>query len=108
MEGIQRINGKIARKKIMYGNGVSLFVGYGRNWTAQNFMQVRSVANPRNEDPSEQQTAHREKFTATVQAVLQKKANPTEWEAVKEGFKNQSKYPTLWGYAFALVYPTVH
>ena len=63
--------------------------------------------NPRIADPSEQQTARRQKFAATVAAVKQKKANPTEWEAIKEGFKNQSKYKTLWSYAFSVIYPTI-
>lgn len=65
------------------------------------------IENPRNEDPSEQQIARRQKFAATVAAVKQKKANPTEWEAIKEGFKNQSKYKSLWSYAFSVVYPTI-
>ncbi len=65
------------------------------------------VVNPRIADPSETQAAKRRKFAATVTAIKQKKANPTEWEAIKEGFKNQSKYKTLWNYAFAVIYPTV-
>jgi len=54
------------------------------------------IENPRIADPSEQQLARRQKFAATVAAIKQKKANPTEWEAIKEGFKNQSKYKLLW------------
>ncbi len=65
------------------------------------------IKNPRIEDPTEQQIACKTKFAATITAVKQKKANPTEWEAIKEGFKAQSRYKTLWGYAFAVVYPTI-
>lgn len=63
--------------------------------------------NPRIADPSEQQVARRQKFAACVAAIKQKKANPTEWEAIKEGFKNQTKYKLLWNYAFSVVYPTI-
>ncbi len=65
------------------------------------------LPNPRLEDPTEQQIACRIKFAATVAAIKQKKANPTEWEAIKEGFRNQSKYKTLWNYAFSVIYPTI-
>ena len=65
------------------------------------------IENPRIADPSEQQVARRQKFAATVAAIKQKKANPTEWEAIKEGFKNQSKYKLLWNYAFSVIYPTI-
>jgi hypothetical protein len=68
---------------------------------------VRAVANPRNEDPTEQQTALRNKFAATIATIKQKKANPTEWEAIKEGFKKQTKNKTLWTYAFSVIYPTI-
>ena len=67
----------------------------------------RHKVNPRIADPSEQQVARRQKFAATVAAIKQKKANPTEWEAIKEGFKNQTKYKLLWNYAFAVIYPTI-
>ena len=65
------------------------------------------LPNPRLEDPTEQQIACRTKFAATVAAIKQKKANPTEWEAIKEGFRNQTKYKLLWNYAFAVIYPTI-
>ena len=65
------------------------------------------IVNPRIADPSEQQVARRQRFAATVAAIKQKKANPTEWEAIKEGFKNQSKYKLLWNYAFSVIYPTI-
>lgn len=107
MEGIQRFNGKIAPKKVHYGKGISLFVGYGVKGRAYNYFRVCSVASPRIDDPTEQQIACKTKFAATITAIKQKKANPTEWEAIKEGFKNQSKYVTLWGYAFAVIYPTI-
>ena len=65
------------------------------------------IKNPRIEDPTEQQIACKQKFAATVAAVKQKKANPTEWEAIKEGFRNQTRYKTLWNYAFSVIYPTI-
>ena len=65
------------------------------------------LPNPRLEDPTEQQIVCRTKFAATVAAIKQKKANPTEWEAIKEGFRNQTRYKTLWNYAFSVIYPTI-
>ena len=63
--------------------------------------------NPRIEDPTEQQIAVRNKFAATIAAIKTKKANPTEWEAIKEGFRNQTRYKLLWNYAFSVIYPTI-
>ena len=63
--------------------------------------------NPRVEEPTEQQIACKNKFAATIAAIKTKKANPTEWEAIKEGFRNQTRYKTLWNYAFAVIYPTI-
>ena len=51
--------------------------------------------------------ACKNKFAATIAAIKTKKANPTEWEAIKEGFRNQTRYKTLWNYAFAVIYPTI-
>ena len=62
--------------------------------------------NPRISNPTESQVAKRNKFSNTIAAVKAKKQNVTEWEAVKEGFKAQTRYKTLWNYAFSVCYPS--
>ena len=81
-------------------------MAYNTRLDAQYAYHTHKV-NPRIEDPTEQQIAARNKFSATIAAIKTKKANPTEWEAIKEGFRNQSRYKLLWNYAFAVIYPTI-
>ena len=100
VELVKELHGKMCKQ-----NGSPIF-GYNSKLDVQYAYHTHNV-NPRIADPSEQQTARRQKFAATVAAIKQKKANPTEWEAIKEGFKNQSKYKLLWNYAFSVIYPTI-
>lgn len=109
MAPVEAMSGKFAKAsdKILEGSGNQYFVGaywLNLNWK---YFQFRNTPNPRNADPSEQQTAGRTKFAATIAAIKTKQANPTEWEAIKEGFKNQTRYKLLWNYAFAVIYPTI-
>lgn len=106
MEGIQRLNGKISPKKMQYGNGVTLMVGYGRNYSAQNYLQYRSVRNPRLDNPTENMIGVKNKFTNTIIQIKEAKADTTRWETLKRGFAKQTKYKTLYGYAFAKLFPT--
>ena len=61
--------------------------------------------NPRIANPTDSQVAKQNKFANTIAAIKAKKQNAVEWEAVKEGFKAQTKYKTLWNYAFSVCYP---
>ncbi|MBR1564525.1 MAG: hypothetical protein IJ650_04185 [Paludibacteraceae bacterium] len=99
-EMFSELHGKMCKRK------TSPILGFNSKLDVQYGYHIHRV-NPRNADPSEQQVARRQKFAATVAAIKQKKANPTEWEAIKEGFKNQSKYKLLWNYAFSVIYPTI-
>ncbi len=99
-EMIKEAHGKMCKQKC------SPILAYNARMDVQ-YAYHTHIENPRIKDPSEQQTAAKQKFAATVAAIKQKKANPTEWEAIKEGFKNQTKYKTLWNYAFSVIYPTV-
>lgn len=110
MAPVEAMSGKMTKGSNKLNNSRdknSYFVA--NYWVANNwkYFGYRNVVSPRIEDPTEQQIACKTKFAATVAAVKQKKANPTEWEAIKEGFRNQSKYKLLWNYAFAVVYPTI-
>ena len=99
-EMFAELHGKMCKRKL------SPILGYNKKIDVQYGYHTHQV-NPRIEDPTEQQIAVKNKFAATIAAIKTKKANPTEWEAIKEGFKAQSKYKTLWGYAFSVVYPTI-
>ena len=99
-ELVKEAHGKMCNQK------GSPIMAYNRR-IDQQYAYHTHIPNPRIEDPTEQQIAVKTKFAATITAVKQKKANPSEWEAIKEGFKAQSKYKTLWGYAFSVVYPTI-
>lgn len=105
MEGIQRLNGKISPKKMQYGNGVTLMVGYGRNYSAQNYLQYRSVRNPRLDEPTENMVGVKNKFANTIKAIATAKQNPTQWDAYKREFASQTKYKTLNGFVFAKLFP---
>lgn len=110
MAPVEAMSGKFAKASDKLNNSAeknSYFIGAYNTRVNTKYFQFRNVVNPRVEDPTEQQAACKLKFAATVTAVKQKRANPTEWEAIKEGFRAQSKYRTLWGYAFAVVYPTI-
>jgi len=91
VELVKELHGKMCKT-----NGSPIF-GFNRKLDVQ-YAYHTHIVNPRIADPSEQQVARRQKFAATVAAIKQKKANPTEWEAIKEGFKNQSKYKLLWNF----------
>ncbi len=99
-ELVKEAHGKMCKQK------GSPIMAYNRRLDTQ-YVYHTHLPNPRIEDPTEQQIAAKSKFAATVAAIKQKKANPTEWEAIKEGFRNQSRYKTLWNYAFAVIYPTI-
>jgi len=90
VELVKELHGKMCKT-----NGSPIF-GFNRKLDVQ-YAYHTHIVNPRIADPSEQQVARSK----------QKKANPTEWEAIKEGFKNQSKYKLLWNYAFSVIYPTI-
>ena len=99
-ELVKEAHGKMCNQK------GSPIMAYNRRLDCQYAFHTH-IPNPRIEDPTEQQIAVKTKFAATVAAIKQKKANPTEWEAIKEGFRNQTRYKTLWNYAFAVIYPTI-
>ncbi|KWW27127.1 MAG: hypothetical protein AUK64_2307 [bacterium P201] len=110
MAPVEAMSGKFAKQSYKVNNTRdknSFFIGNYWTRTSWKYFGLKNVPSPRNEDPSEQQAARRQKFAATIAAIKQKKANPTEWEAIKEGFKNQTRYKLLWNYAFAVIYPTI-
>lgn len=67
---------------------------YGTKFTSQ-------ICNPYTGEPSEAQTAHRQKFTTVTAAVQTALADPQQRAALQTAFAKQSKYKTLYGYAFA-------
>ncbi len=54
--------------------------------------------------PTEAQTEAQQKFTAAVKATRVRLADATKQAADVAAFKKQSKYKTLYGYVFSLVY----
>lgn len=110
MAPVEAMSGKFAKGGVKLNSSfdkVSYFVGNYSTRTNWKYFGLHNVVNPRVEDPTEQQIACKNKFAATIQAIKTKKANPTEWEAIKEGFRNQTRYKLLWNYAFAVIYPTI-
>ena len=62
--------------------------------------------NPRNANPTDTQAAKRKKFQNTITLIKQTRSKTSDWEAMKEAFKAQTKYKTLWNFAFSRLYPT--
>ena len=111
MAPVEAMSGKFAKGSDKLNNPReknSYFVG--NYWVKMNakYFSLRNIVNPCVLDPTVSQIAIHTKFQSTIAAIKQKKANPTEWEAIKEGFKNQTKYRTLWNYAFAVIWPTIN
>ena len=72
---------------------------YGTKFTSQ-------ICNPYTGAPSEAQNTHRQKF-ATVRAAVQTAlADPQQRAALQADFAKQSKYKTLYGFAFAKQFKT--
>lgn len=68
---------------------------YGHKFTSQ-------ICNPYTGNPSEAQTTHRQKFATARAAVMTALSDPEQRAALQAAFKKQTKYCTLYGYAFAL------
>ncbi len=62
------------------------------------------ICNPYKGNPSASQTAVRTKFRTACAATKAALDNPEQRAAYLVAFRNQKKYPTLWGYAFAQEY----
>ena len=62
------------------------------------------ICNPYKGNPSASQTALRTKFRTAQANARAALADATQRAALLAAFKNQKKYPTLWGYTFAQEY----
>jgi hypothetical protein len=62
------------------------------------------ICNPYKGAPSAAQTSVRTKFQTACAAAKAALADTTQRTALIAAFKNQKKYPTLWGYTFAQEY----
>lgn len=62
------------------------------------------ICNPRTLPFSESEIAAQEKFKNTHKATLAAMASPTEAAKYEAAFKKQSKYKTLRGYVFGVLY----
>ena len=62
------------------------------------------ICNPRTSAPSENETAVRTKFSSVSGKVKTALESPTEAAKYETAFKKQSRYKTLRGYVFGVLY----
>ena len=62
--------------------------------------------NPKLENPTSAQVSVQNKFANTWDLIKAAKQDADQWSGIVSGFRNQSKYKTLNGYAFATLYKT--
>ena len=93
---IEKVHGKISKKHRI---GFAHLTASGRNYTVEYGKRTSS--------PSAAEVAHREKFTAVCAQARDRMIDPNFIPGDQVGFRNQSKYKTLWGYVFRQVWNTM-
>ncbi|MCQ2203674.1 MAG: hypothetical protein MJZ15_04435 [Bacteroidales bacterium] len=92
---IESMSGKVCQDSDVYFTR-----RHGKTFTGK-------MCNPHRGDPTVSQKSVQDKFRQTaarVKTVLKSGPGNDSYDELVEGFKNQDKYPTLWGYAFAQIW----
>ena len=97
-ELLSEAHGKICGRK-----GAPI-LAYSQKFDVQYAYHTHKV-NPRIANPTDTQATKRKKFQNTITLIKQTRSKTSDWEAMREAFKAQTKYKTLWNFAFSRLYP---
>ena len=90
---IEKVHGKISKKHRI---GFAHLNSTGRNFTVEYGKRTTS--------PTAAEVAQRDKFTAVAALARDRMIDPNFIPGDQVGFRNQTKYKTLWGYVFRQVW----
>lgn len=71
------------------------------------FMYFSLRVNDRSTQPSTAELLNRQKFKAAVEGTRERMINPEYVQIDHAEFNKQTKYPTLYGYVFSVVYASL-
>lgn len=102
MSPIQYMHGKLGKKSISLVGGRGGFIGTSRRYSATNYFAFKNQG--RTSAYSASELGYMQKFGQAAKNAAAALKDPTQIPTITAGFKAQTKYKTLFTYAWRLEY----